>query len=654
LIAFALAFSWGFCLLMSLVGWGGALNRLLFRNHRADWGQRAGWGLSFSICLGGVLNLSCGVSRVAVLLFLAIGLITYVLDTVPSRVLRVSFLVQRARELLLDKPLAAGTLLVLTLIIVQYAGSVSGGQHPGAVSASNFNAHDDFQAYFVYPTKMLQTGCMGPDPFSERRANTSLGGQSFLHTFVLSALPAGSLHLIDPGLGLLISVGLILGHLARRKVSPRAGALVLFLLALLPPPTANISALMVGFALFVTLFRTLEWPGFTVGAVSSRAAIVAFVAAALCAAKSSFIPAAGLFVVVSYASYFLTTRRRMEAVLEVLVAGTVTGLLLVPWMVSLQQSSGTLLYPLLGKGVLARSLAGVAPPFEALSAGRAVSALASTARSAPFIVVALIGLVRVRSKAWRAEERAQSLSFWVSALGASIVVSLLLAGFPTGRFMYPFLVSAAVIFIAAEAAPRLRPTSRPFALGVLCASLLLVTSWHDSLMRYGWALGGVRLGLRAAPLVTTAEASRYASVQGPVPAGDTILARLEKPFLLDFRRNTIFIIDWPGGASLPPGMPMFQGRGPLADYLGSKSIRYVAYSYAQESGFSKAVFGARLNSGVNAWERAHARYTFDFQDNLQQLGRARKRVYDDGDIFVLDVHQGAAHRDRLRNSSGGR
>jgi len=30
-------------------------------------------------------------------------------------------------------------------------------------------------------------------------------------------------------------------------------------------------------------------------------------------------------------------------------------------------------------------------------------------------------------------------------------------------------------------------------------------------------------------------------------------------------------------------------------------------------------------------------YTFDFQDNLDTLGRTRRRIYDDGDIFVLDL-----------------
>jgi len=44
-----LPFSYGICLLLSLIGWGKFLNHILFRNQRTDWGQRAAWGLAFSL-----------------------------------------------------------------------------------------------------------------------------------------------------------------------------------------------------------------------------------------------------------------------------------------------------------------------------------------------------------------------------------------------------------------------------------------------------------------------------------------------------------------------------------------------------------------------------------------------------------------------------
>ncbi|MBA7689424.1 hypothetical protein ES703_97931 [subsurface metagenome] len=43
------SFSWGIGILFSLIGWGSAINRLFFPKDRTDWGQKAAWGVAFSI-----------------------------------------------------------------------------------------------------------------------------------------------------------------------------------------------------------------------------------------------------------------------------------------------------------------------------------------------------------------------------------------------------------------------------------------------------------------------------------------------------------------------------------------------------------------------------------------------------------------------------
>ena len=54
----------------------------------------------------------------------------------------------------------------------------------------------------------------------------------------------------------------------------------------------------------------------------------------------------------------------------------------------------------------------------------------------------------------------------------------------------------------------------------------------------------------------------YASMQAAVPEGGRLLAAVEQPFALDYRRNVIFNVDVPGAVSPDPGMPFFQGPGP--------------------------------------------------------------------------------------------
>jgi hypothetical protein len=130
---------------------------------------------------------------------------------------------------------------------------------------------------------------------------------------------------------------------------------------------------------------------------------------------------------------------------------------------------------------------------------------------------------------------------------------------------------------------------------------------------------------------------RYASMQHALPEGATVLTRLQYPFLLDFARNQVFIVDYPGGSSPPPGMPFFRGSDRLAEYLCLQPVRYLAYSYRNEAGFYDAMFQERLAPGREPWLRLQALHTQDYQRNLDALGRTRARTYDDGDVFVLDL-----------------
>lgn len=93
----------------------------------------------------------------------------------------------------------------------------------------------------------------------------------------------------------------------------------------------------------------------------------------------------------------------------------------------------------------------------------------------------------------------------------------------------------------------------------------------------------------------------------------------------------------PGNSSLPPGMPMFKGDEALASYLISKSIRYLAYSYKNEAGFPKKLAKRRNRPEENPITRIEAQNVLAFHENLEKLAKTRKVIYDDGEIFVLDL-----------------
>jgi hypothetical protein len=135
------------------------------------------------------------------------------------------------------------------------------------------------------------------------------------------------------------------------------------------------------------------------------------------------------------------------------------------------------------------------------------------------------------------------------------------------------------------------------------------------------------------------EKIKYLKMQQSIPEGQIILARLSYPFLLDFNRNKIWTIVNPGGASLPPGLPIFQDDKMLIEYFKNTNIRYVAYSYKYESNYpwEDKELRARLNNKTHPWIRLSTLATFDFQRKLMEISKKCNKIYDDGENFILEI-----------------
>ncbi len=634
-----LSFLWGACLLFSFTGWGTALNNVLFPGARLDWGQRAAWGIAAVIFIGGILNLASSVSTGSILILTGAGLIYQALDFYRMRTSvtgPVSAYIGTCRK---DRFAAFVIFLICFLAVLQYGGLVFSGFF-----------HDDQVAYLIFSEKMIQTGSLGSDPFSLRRVETSLGGQAFMHAFLLGVLSRKNLFIIDPGLSVVISLGLLWGYMKRLKSENRgmpegAALLVLLFFLLVPPPRTNTTALVLPLALFISLFRTLDWQGLENRHFAVNAFIIALLTAAVCSLKSTLIPPAAILFASTYIFYISGAKKRTKAICEFFTAAALTVVFLLPWMLSMYQSSGTLLYPLLGRGYHGTAYGTFPSSWADLDISGVLEILFKYI-SYPFIVaLALTGFVNFRSSpspqpgGGRGAFRALVIS---AALG-SLVVLMVTAGSFGERYLFSFLFAAVVIsMINAVAAMPWNDAGRlggspALLILIFVTGMLLGNGWFDVRGQYWDYLHNIKSGLNNASLVPAEEVREYAEMQRAVPEGETLLARLEKSFLLDFRRNKILIADEPGGASLPPGMPFFRGSEALADYLLSKSIRYVAYSYASETGYTRRYLLGKLKGKLHPFFRATFRHTLDFQENLKRLGDTRGRIYDDGRIFVLDL-----------------
>ena len=129
-------------------------------------------------------------------------------------------------------------------------------------------------------------------------------------------------------------------------------------------------------------------------------------------------------------------------------------------------------------------------------------------------------------------------------------------------------------------------------------------------------------------------------MQNEVPAGERMLVYMSTPALLDFRRNRIDVIDWPGEASPPPGMPVRAGGEKIAEYLLGQKIRYLAYSYRLEAGFPPQQYVVYVSPVLGRIISRQAADSFAFQDALSELMQTRRRIYDDGSNVLLDLSQG--------------
>lgn len=644
------AFAWGLIILAALAGWGSVLSRLLFPMEQRDWALRAAWGLALSVVVGGVLNLGHWISRTSVLFYLGTGIVCWLAASLAS-IRRMAPLRTTLFQITTGNHKATiilGVLLVTLLAGLRYAASVSVVRDDDATGPSGQNRFypvDDYQAYMVLPEQMMQIGSLARDPFCSRRMESSLGGQSFLDTFVLSVLPLKHLRLIDPGVGLLLIIALLWGDFKERQ-APLLFFLAFALFFLFTGPEgreqggwANITSFYIGTALFLALARTLAWKALPTSGMLSRAVMIGLIASAICALKSTFIPFCGVFLACSYLFYVMERSSRRAAITELVCAGILTFAFTLPWMISEYQASGTLLYPLLGRGYHQSVYGQSVSPYSGLGIPDLLKLFTLALPEPLFVALVVLGLFYLASRWGSFRGREAVFSLLVAAVVGDVLVLLTTRGVSSGRYSYP-VVLAAILMLMAELvcnrspalAERKSLSYAPLA-AVAIAIFLVGWSWNPCKILYVDCLRSIRLGLSNTSLITNQEIAAYRSLQHSVPAKEVILTKLDKPFLLDFKRNPAFVVGWVE-ESPPPGMPLFQGSEPLARYLISEKIRYVAYSYGRQ--FWQHRYPDEVMAILPPWFKA-LQQTYDFQDNLTELGKTRKRIYDDGRYFVLDL-----------------
>src|SRR5262249_38816838 len=129
----------------------------------------------------------------------------------------------------------------------------------------------------------------------------------------------------------------------------------------------------------------------------------------------------------------------------------------------------------------------------------------------------------------------------------------------------------------------------------------------------------------------------YQALATALPADGALLARVDLPYLLPFRRD-IYIADWPGSASPPPRMPFNAGAEALASYLPDSGIRYLLWDYGGRAHFTHEDL---LRMPTTSWIRSEARLALDFQDNADVLMRTYTTSYNRDGLVLIDLQRPA-------------
>lgn len=604
---------------LSMMGWGWAAAVLIRIRDRIDLYLAGAYGLAFSTLFGGILNLFGLISLPLIRIYLLTGCVFFFYHI--SRRGRRAAIQEQLSRIIRDR---IGLTVAIILFGMLFFKLVAAGVQP-------FNVHDDNHAYLVFPQKMIQTGSCR-EPFSERRM-TALGGQSFLQALMLGLVDLEKIHIMDQGLAWLIFTALILGHGMKRGLSFRVCIGLLILCQLVKVPVVNISSVISGSVLFYALLCTF----ITIGNEKSisRAFLMGLVIAGLCSLKNSHIVGCAILTFLLY--FFKPKTDFLEKGREFSTVVVISGLLLSPWMISLFFSNGTFLYPLLGKGYHGSAYTN----FPSVTCGvlnlqSIYYAFRNFLTYPLFLIAALLALIPDGSGT-QGQFRARVCRLAFIGTWTSSLLLLVLSDIWRYIFAMTFAVTMfQIIEFQSQTSANVKINqSRPLTSAFVSLLLFLYLCLPQGFTAYSknWKRIQHPKKIQNADEIATVRA-----IQETIPPGQPVIARIAKPFLLNFSRNPIYVLDIPGGSSLPPGLPRSMNAEETARYFRSVSIRYLIYSYEDDRPLSK--YGQRAFwEGNGYFKRVHEIVirSFEIQYVFKKLGTVYKNLYNDGKIFVLDL-----------------
>ena len=668
LLHFAEALLWCALLFLSLAGYGAILLRL-FGLRRPSIALAATVGVPVVLLLGGCLNLAHAITSPILIALSLFGIIAALL-------LRIPLANSKPEDEAVQPPHSRAATLLLCLAALLFAIRLGATVHAGQYQAS-----DDYNFYLAAPSKMLELHHYAADPFSERRIMSSIGGNYFLQDMVLAVLPLEDVQMADRALGLFLLAFLVFDLAREFRLTSMQQAIFALLVVFTPQLQFNLTFVLLPSALFFGLVSLAANRKLLAQHPALLALLLGAVTGAVAAMKSTYLPHGVLFA--GCLALFYWRRRGLASGLKTLLLAALGAfVVMAPWMIASHSASGTFFYPSLGPGYQ-YSAYGLYPAPS--GAGISIILHKVVPFCLPLLLLFLVEWIlwtswnprnprnpwnpgnprnfktlwNFKTRGERDEQSEAILALSAAAFGAALLVGIATGGDSVRRYNYPCMLPAILLLyvvfsrranavfpaVSQAVTPAISQAvfkTRRWLILQTCTVLLIVLAavsiWRNKLtnefLQIPW---GLKSALLDTPIVPPSVHDEYAAMQRALPDDAGTLATVGNSFLLDFRAHSIDIADYPGAASLPPGWPSRQNGEALAQYLLAHHLRYLVYNYADFAGFDEGAPHVIADPSRTQWIHSEARIALRSHQQYAELARTRRRLYDDGSMYILDL-----------------
>lgn len=610
-----------FILLFSFYGYGNLLVKLKFFNVSGlvekNFGLKTLIGLGFFLCLSGYLELFRIGGNTLLLTLTVIGLILswFGMPTIQMSQLNTviqSISLKRFTLILLGLSLLGAILLNVTFLPL--------------------NGADDYQGYVVFAKHILQEGYQGNDPFSVRLVEQGFGGGNFLNALFMAGSPGGNLHLTDVGIGLclLLLIGISPNQAKCKKSLDMALVFCIAIGLMIFAPVVNTAPLLLGCAfMYGALLLSINMPP-VYG--KKQSFLFGFL-------LSSFVILKGTFLIPAFliaGTHYLCRTWFSRSLWVLKEAGMTLAsfiFFLMPWLISNYQLHDTAFYPLLGKGFSNTGSSGLLTYIQFIT---------NELEFLPLYGLLLTSWILLNSRVIDLR-----IKYYSAILVAVVMVgTTLLAVTPGGFFRYSYITLATptaflLTLYVSNRTNQFVPSFQKLSLRANKYILYFLITISAVLMLHQTKrvlLIFIKNGFLAAKIEDlNANSSSYKQIQSLIPNQVSVITQTSNPYLFDFSRNQIYVMDYPGNAGIKPGTPFTASSTELANYFRFNNICYVVHSYFNwERQRNDQQFLSDMNS-TYTWNRNLSTRSYLTNEQLMEFSKYFEVIYDDGKERLFNI-----------------